>query len=440
MPNLLCLSLITPLLGLFGQSNIALQPLEAFPWEESAIFNLPSTNQNPAIEASIKTYVQNLANREFAAERQGIWMQSDWTVLGSNRGKMPLPAASLTKVATSLAALSQWGAKYQFPTDVYITGKVANGIVTGDLIVKGSGDPLFVWEEAIALGNALNQLGIRQVQGDLLITDKFYMNYQQQSLQAGKLLKQALNHQLWQPEINQQYLQLPPGTPQPEIAIAGQVRLIKQVTSNPRLLVRHRSLPLAEILRQMNIYSNNKMAQMLADLVGGAAKVAQISAEVADFPPTEIELINGSGLGEENKISPRAVCQMLIAIDRLLQPDSFSAADLLPTAGRDVVGTVQNRSLPRGTSIKTGTLDRVSALAGVIPTDNKPYITTQNGKVYFSIINYGRPVKYFRQQQDILLNELVQNWQPTPDDFSLVRQKNWYLGDPQRNKLYNFDN
>ena len=119
---------------------------------------------------------------------------------------------------------------------------------------------------------------------------------------------------------------------------------------------------------------------------------------------------------------------MLIAIDRLLQPFSYNAGDLFPTAGRDIVGTVKNRGIPTGTTIKTGTLDNVSALAGVIPTSDRD-------RVYFSIINYGRPATYLRQQQDSLLNELVQPWQLKPINSNLAQESSWYLGNPDRNKL-----
>ena len=426
MLNLITSSMIAAWLNIFGQPKQNLQPLQEFPWQNSVIFNLPTITQDPLTQSIVKTYLQNLTTQGIKPEQQGVWVQSDWTALASNQGKTPFPAASLSKIATTLTALHKWGAKHQFKTNIYGRGGVENGILTGDLIVEGSGDPLFVWEEAIALGNTLEQLGIGQVQGDILVTDKFYVNFKNKP-EAGELLKQGLNQKLWQGEVTQQYLQMPPGTKQPEIAIAGQVKAITKVPSDARLLITHKSLPLAEILRQMNIYSNNEMAQILADLAGGANKVAQAAADIAGFPSTEIHLVNGSGLGEENRISPRAICQMLMTIDRLLEEYSFSATDLFPTAGRDTVGTVKNRGLPPGTTIKTGTLDNVSALAGVMPTGDR-------GKVYFTIINYGRQVEYFRQQQDKLLNQLVQIWKLTPNNFSLAQQKNWYLGDPQRNQ------
>ena len=422
-------SLITWFSGF--QSNRHLEPLNLLLWERSAIFQLPPQQSDRPTILAIEAYLQKLNGSGIDLERQGIWIQSDRMNPIENRGKTPLPAASLTKIATTLASLEKFGAKHQFVTNIYVLGEISNGIVEGDLIVEGSGDPFFVWEEAIAIGNTLERLGISKINGNLLVTDRFYMNYQDRALQAGELLKQGLNRQLWQGEITGQYSQMPVGTKQPEVAIAGSVKLTDKIPSDARLLVAHQSLPLTEILRQMNIYSNNKMAQILADLVGGAAAVARISVETASFSPTEIELINGSGLGEENQISPHAVCQMLMAIDRLLQPHSLSAADLFPTAGRDFVGTLQGRGLPTGTTIKTGTLNNVSALAGVV--------SSNRGNVYFSIINYGSQIDYFRQQQDILLNQLVQTWQPVANDFNLAGKKDWYLGDPQRN-YFNLNN
>ena len=421
------LDLIAALFSIFKQPNQNLQPLEVFPWEDTKIFDLPTIPNDSTTQKAIERYLVDLKNAGLDSQKQGVWIQSDWSTPVSNQGKTPLPAASLTKIATTLAALNEWGTNHQFTTNVYHSGEISNGVISGDLIIASSGDPLFVWEEAIALGNTLAELGIAAVQGDILVTDQFYMNFQDQPVLAGKLLKQALNHQLWQSAITQQYLNMPLETKQPAIAIAGEVKNIEQVPTNAKLLLRHQSLPLAEIIRQMNIYSNNKIAQILADLVGGAKQIAKSSGEIANFPDSEINLINGSGLGEENRISPRAACQMLIAINRLLRKSDLTIADLFPTAGKDLVGTVQDRGFPLNTSVKTGTLNTVSALGGVIPTENK-------GNVYFTIINYGSRIKYFRQQQDQILNELAQTWQVSPSKNNLAQANKWRLGDPQRNE------
>jgi len=411
-------------INISGQSIKNLEPLELFSWQETAIFALPHSDRNS--QQIAQNYLLSLASQGINPIEQGIWVQSDWTELANHQGTVAIPAASLTKIATTLTALGHWGADYRFTTKIYATGSIKDGIVEGDLVIEGSGDPLFVWEEAIALGNALNQLGIRRVQGDLLVTDKFYMNYQEDAQIAGNLLKQGLDQTLWQKEVTQQYLQLSPGTLKPLIAIAGNIKLSNQIPPASKLLLRHQSLPLTEILKQMNIYSNNEMAQMLADLAGGAKEVERYASKTAHFPQAEIQLINGSGLGEENRISPRAICQMLIAIDSLLAKHSLSATELFPTVGRDLVGTVKERKIPLGTTVKTGTLDSVSSLGGIIPTSDR-------GQIYFAIINHGSQVEYFRQQQDQFLNGLVQNWQLRLDNFQISQQVNSYLGDPNRN-------
>ena len=409
------------------RSPIDLQPLQASAWQNSAVFSLPTSGRNLAVENSVQSYLQTLAYKGISSTKQGVWIQSDWSTWGNNQGKIPVPAASLTKIATTLAALAEWGADYQFETQVYTHGKLKNGVLAGDLIVEASGDPFFVWEEAIALGNALNQLGIRQVQGNLIVSERFYLNYESDALTAGKLLKQALNRELWTAEVSQQYAELPANTPRPQITIAGQVTVANSLPAKALKLISRKSLPLAQILRQMNIYSNNKMAQILADLLGGADEVARYAAEIATVPQSEIQLINGSGLGEENRLSPRAVALMLIASDRLLQDHNYSISDLFPVSGKDLVGTIEDRAIPVGTIVKTGTLDRVSSLAGVIPTGDR-------GQVWFAIINNGSQVEYFREQQDSLLQDITQDWQLLSNsNVASSLKSDWYLGDPRRN-------
>lgn len=427
MLDLIGANLLALLLKFLGRSPVNLEPMQPIAWNDTAIFELPQRNRDPVMEKAMQDYLNNLAQQGINPQQQGIWIESAWVQPIGNRESIAIPAASLTKIATTLAALGKLGADYQFTTQVYLTGEIENEVLTGDLIVEGSSDPFFVWEEAIALGNVLNDLGIRRIKGNLLVTREFYMNYDSNALKAAKLLKQALNSSQWNREITQQYLTLPKNTPRPQIAIEGETKLVAKIPAVARYQFTHQSLPLAEILRQMNIYSNNKMAQMLADLVGGASEVAAYTAKVTKVSPQEIQLINGSGLGEANRLSPRAVGKMLQEIDRLLQNNTIQVSDLFPVAGRDALGTIQDRQLPLGTAIKTGTLDRVSALAGVIKTSDR-------GDVWFAIVNNGRQIDYFRRQQDQLLQNLAQNWQLSPE-ISLNRGlPSWYLGDPTRNQ------
>ena len=120
------------------------------------------------------------------------------------------------------------------------------------------------------------------------------------------------------------------------------------------------------------------------------------------MPEEELQLVNGSGLGVENQMSPRAACGMMQAIARNLQTTGLTIADLFPVSGRDK-GTVEHRHIPRSAVVRTGSLDTVIALAGAIPTRDR-------GLVWFAIINRGTDWDSLREQQDIFLQKLVQQW------------------------------
>lgn len=355
----------------------------------------------------VQQYIDELKASGRVEASQGVWIQSGPLLLANHQGTVPLPAASLTKIATSLAALKTWGPEYQFQTLVSATGSVKNGVLQGDLVIQAGGDPFFVGEEAIALGNSLQAMGINRVTGNLIVTNNFVMNYKFNPLQSGQLLKQALNAATWSKVVENQYLSLPKGTPRPQIAIAGEVKLATLTNPKQILLLRHRSLPLAQILKEMNVYSNNEMAEMLAYNLGGAQVVQLKAASAAAVPVAEISLVNGSGLGVENRISPRAACAMLMAIQRQLSPYQLTVADLFPVSGRDRRGTLLARNIPLHTVIKTGTLNQVSALAGVMPTRDR-------GLVWFAAINGGSDIERFRQGQDRLLQNLLQQLQVAP--------------------------
>ncbi|MDX2098536.1 MAG: D-alanyl-D-alanine carboxypeptidase [Leptolyngbyaceae cyanobacterium bins.59] len=376
----------------------------------ATLWDLPtqvlSGQAEPDVQRLVQQYLNNLARKGPKPTVQGIWIQTGQSLLADHQGTVPLSAASLTKVATSLVALDTWGLEHRFETLVSATGPIEKGILKGSLIVQGSGDPLFVWEEAIALGNALNKLGIRQVQGNLLITGPFYMNYEMDLGKSGMLLKQALDSRSWYGEIEYQHQLMPSGTPRPEVSITGKVFVSKTPIPKSILLIRHQSLPLFQLIKLMNVYSNNAMAEILAESVGGAQQVAAKAAAAAAVPPNEIQLINGSGLGEANRISPRAVCALFVAIQQRLHTPlplakrfSYTIADLFPVAGRDD-GTVLGRRMPLHASVKTGTLDEVSALAGVFPTRDR-------GLVWFAILNSGGgDWDDFRARQDQLLQQI----------------------------------
>jgi D-alanyl-D-alanine carboxypeptidase/D-alanyl-D-alanine-endopeptidase (penicillin-binding protein 4) len=359
-------------------------------------------NPDPQVNAQVQQMLDAMATKGYAKASQGVWIQSEDTLLANHQGTTPLPAASVTKIATTLAVLDTFGPKHQFVTQIGYTGTLQNGVIQGDLVIIGDRDPFFVWEDAIAVGNALTEMGIKQVTGDLVIVGSFYMNYEDNPKTSGALLRQGLNVQLWPDQAYMQYETLPADTPQPALSAGGLVRTVTTAPANIKPLLRYSSLPVAELLKKMNQYSNNPMAEMFARMVGGAGIVAQKSAAVAGIPPAEIKLINGSGLGEENQMSPRAAIGLFLGIEKLLQPHKMTVGDVVAIVGQDQ-GILNSRSLPQFAVVKSGSLYAVSTLAGALPT-------RQKGVIWFAIFNGGSYYEDFRPEQEAFLSQFVSQW------------------------------
>jgi serine-type D-Ala-D-Ala carboxypeptidase/endopeptidase (penicillin-binding protein 4) len=441
MLQLVSSGLVGVWLNLSGVNPPPASPAQAITWQGLSWIN-PPTPVEPKIEKTVAQYLQTLKAQGLDPQKQAVWLRTDSTQLIDQNGTTPVSAASLTKTATSLAAITTWGLDKQFETIVSANGKIDRGTLEGDLVIKGGGDPLFVWEDALALAQSLNQLGINRVSGNLLVVDKFHMNYKADPQKAGELFKQALTGINLPPallntdfkDVNIVKLPTAPAetttnTKLPQVSVVGKVIVTSEPPTGITPLIRHQSLPLIDIVRQMNIYSNNEIAQILADSVGGAEQVMKIVSTTAQFPPAEIQLINGSGLGVENRLSPRAVCQIFRTLHQTLQPANLNLADIFPVAGAEYIGTLKERHLPVGTTIKTGTLNEVSALGGVLPTRDR-------GLVWFVIVNKGSQIAKLRQQQDTLLQSLVKEWgqvTPTPLVVTKHHRPSAYFGDPARN-------
>ena len=410
-------------------ADIDIRPTWESPWLQQRLAT------DPAAETILNGYIADLKELGFSANQQSVAVDVGRYPIARHQESRRLPAASLTKIATTLAALEIYGPAHQFETFVGWQGTIANGVLQGDLIIKGAYDPLFVWEEGIALGNSLQQLGIQQVTGRLIVIDQFVMNFNTNPLESGELLKQAMNSATWGWEVEKQYATLPPGTPKPTLQIQGPVTVASAapvIEQTSGWLVRHKSLPLAVILKAMNIYSNNVMADMIANLSGGPANVVKLAEQIG-VAPGEISLLNGSGLGEDNQLSARAVILLMQAIQTRLQTQDLNFADLFPVSGTDI-GTLIDRTIPTNASVKTGSLAVVSALAGAFPTEEK-------GIVWFAIINYGSGLDTLRARQDRLLAALEKQWGkasqvPTQIKPKLQFNQNPYrLGDPKRNEI-----
>ncbi len=92
-------------------------------------------------------------------------------IVESLDGKTPLPPASVAKAVTALYALDALGAEHRFQTRLIATGPVSNGVLQGDLVLAGGGDPTLDTDDLAALARALKQAGVREVQGAFIAWD-----------------------------------------------------------------------------------------------------------------------------------------------------------------------------------------------------------------------------------------------------------------------------
>lgn len=97
------------------------------------------------------------------------------------RGNQAMHPASTMKLVTTVAALDLLGPDYHWTTRVFGTGSINQGLYTGKLIWQGSGDPKLVPEELALIMTKLRNLGIDEIDGQLVFDRHVYDPSVQQS-------------------------------------------------------------------------------------------------------------------------------------------------------------------------------------------------------------------------------------------------------------------
>lgn len=86
----------------------------------------------------------------------------------------PMNPASVMKLVTTYAGLELLGPAYSWQTEVYAHGKLDNGRLQGDLIIKGYGDPSLNLENFWLLVRQIWQTGLRDISGNLVLDYSYY--------------------------------------------------------------------------------------------------------------------------------------------------------------------------------------------------------------------------------------------------------------------------
>ena len=401
--------------------------------DASRVPALTNTAPGDAVQINplVAAYTDSLAAYGFGAENQGFIVSTmKGEVLAEHNADRLFNPASVTKIATSLTAISRLGPDFSFRTALYTDGKLdpSTGILHGSLYVIGSADPAFFFENAMMIADKLNRSGIREVDGNLVVLGQFYFNFSASREASAKAFRATLTPETWGAAARESYSrflairaaedrvsdatsrtqgeQRP--TPAPPLSAPPSLKITGQTLSDPTVntskltpLAVHTSLPLLRVLKGLNDYSNNWMATIIGNLVGGPDAVERFLKTEVGFKEDEIRFATSSGLGA-NFISPRNTITMLRKLITYLDGKGLALEDILPIAGVDG-GTLSKRftDVFRGSVVaKTGTLNGVSALAGVAYTRGR-------GPLLFVIYNRGGSPHTFRAAQDETIKKLI---------------------------------
>lgn len=373
---------------------------------------------------------------------------SNGTLLEAHEGESALPPASVAKAVTALYALDRLGADHRFSTRVLASGSLIGGVLKGDLILAGGGDPMLSTDHLAQLARSLKSAGVREIRGGFKVWDGalpriqtidrdqpdhvsyspavsgIALNFNRVHFEwkrAGQSWSVTMDARTekYRPEVSMARMKvanraLPvytyadrAGVDQWTVAsqalgkggarwlpvrrpaeYAGDVfrtmvrshgiklktpKQIDRLPSGTTVLAHHSSPPLDLMLKGMLKYSNNLMAEMIGMSATAAAgsrpKGLKDSAQAmsrwaqAKYGVKSIQMVDHSGLGEDSRMTPKALLQVLVSAHR----DGALKPLLKEFPMRDDRGRVI-KTHPIKVAAKTGTLNFVSGLGGFLTT------------------------------------------------------------------------
>jgi len=100
---------------------------------------------------------------------------SDGATVIEHRASTPMQPASTLKVLTSIVALERLGPAHRGTTELRSAGDVKLGTLTGEVVLRGLGDPDFDWRALQTMLQTVRLHGVTAIVGDLIL-DRSYFN------------------------------------------------------------------------------------------------------------------------------------------------------------------------------------------------------------------------------------------------------------------------
>jgi len=305
------------------------------------------------------------------------------SVLFSRGASRRLQIASNMKLFTTAAALARLGPEERLETSLVAPGGIVGGVVQGDLILRGGGDP--------SLGRSSLARLVAEAQANGLTTVTGRLRYDESIFdRRRKVARKGIRGRPFAYLGRLSGLAYEAGRsrdPARSAALATAALLRKRGIDVPKKVSRTsgipvlaenvaaevESAPLADLARSTNTFSINFYAEMLLKSLGAkvagrgttAAGVA-VARSFARDAGAPLRAQNGSGLSRADRASPRSIGSLLAAM--LEEEPEVRDAFLGSLAVAGHTGTLARRmrgTAARGRCVgKTGTLDGVSALSG----------------------------------------------------------------------------
>lgn len=96
---------------------------------------------------------------------------NEWVEVLKNNHSKPMTPASISKILTTAGLLELHGINKSIPTELYSDEKPVDGVINGNLYVKGFGDPSLVSEKLWLLVNELKNWKVKKITGKLVFDD-----------------------------------------------------------------------------------------------------------------------------------------------------------------------------------------------------------------------------------------------------------------------------
>lgn len=363
------------------------------------------------------------------------------TILSINHTETMIPASN-TKLFTSAVALELMGGEFELSTKFLSKDDdLSDGIINGDIFIKGYGNPLFDTDDLDSLVKKLYESGLRKITGDVVGDDTYFDNVYSRDdwinderanvkLPAISALVIDRNRTTITKKRGGKYRTYFVNVESPPLFAAKKLKEVltsygievngdvkKSQASDSAKVLAESSIRLQELLKTINKNSDNFLAECLFKNVGAVYSGQQgnsffstqaILSYIRDngIYSEGTQIVDGSGISRFDQVTAGAITGLLEKIYFNLDNyedfyNSLSIAGVDGTLDKRMRGTLAQNNF-RG---KTGTLNGVSSIAG--------YLTTADGDDFIVCIMFEFTKDGARKYRDIQdkIIETLSGWE-----------------------------